>query len=142
MIQTMLGINIVYNKIRTFFLMIYFGCFLTYFQKFPLISDKKELRFRQSFNKLYSPKIELDLNMSFLIACTVLMFAPESIHQMARFPFKKQNKTKQTNKQKVRLFKGGGTSPQTPPVRASKSFLNVKARSTPLYANKEAYIRT
>ena len=103
----MLGINIVYNKIRTFFLMIYFGCFLTYFQKFPVISDKKEWRFGQSFNKLYSPKIQLDLNISFLIACTVLIFALESIHQMARFPFKKQNKTKQTNKQKSGFSREG-----------------------------------
>ena len=33
MIQTMLGINIVYNKIRTFFLMIYFKMFSDLFSK-------------------------------------------------------------------------------------------------------------
>ena len=65
MIQTMLGIIIVYNKIRTFFLMICFECFLTYFQKIPVNSDKKELRFGQNFNKLYSPKIQLDLTYIF-----------------------------------------------------------------------------
>ena len=49
----------------------------------------------------------------------------------------KQNKT---NKQKSGFSTGGGHIPlETPPVRVSKSFLNVKARSTPLYAYKEAY---
>ena len=50
MIQTMLGINLVYNQIRTFFLIIYFEYFLTYFQKFSVNSDKKELTFEQNFN--------------------------------------------------------------------------------------------
>ena len=74
---------------------------MTYFQKFPVNSNKKELRFDKSFNKLHSPKIQLDLTyIFFLIACSCV-FASESIHQNARFPFKtktnlktKQNKTK------------------------------------------------
>ena len=63
----------------------------------------------------------------YFFSSPVLMFAPESIHQMAQFPFKtKQNKTKQN---KIRLLKGEAHPPQTPPVRSSKSFLNVKADS-------------
>ena len=45
--------------------MIYFKCFLTYFHKFPVNLDKKELRFGQNFKKLYSPKIQLDLTYIF-----------------------------------------------------------------------------
>ena len=45
--------------------MIYFRCFLTYFQTFPVNSDKKELKFWRNFKKLYSPKIQLDLTCIF-----------------------------------------------------------------------------
>ena len=51
MIQTMLSINIVYNKIRNFFLMIYLNVFWLSFKKFPVNSGKKELRFGQNFKK-------------------------------------------------------------------------------------------
>ena len=60
---------------------------------------------------------------------------------MAQFMFKtkqKQNITKQKKKtNKHPASQGGGTSPSDIPL-----FLNVKARFMPLYANKEAYIRT
>ena len=101
---------------------------------------KKELRFGQNFKELYSPKIQLDLSYIFshrLFLC----LHPKVFTKWHDFRLK-QNKTKQKqNKTKKSGFSGGGGahSPETPPVCVSKSFLNVKARSMPLYANKEAY---
>ena len=99
--------------------MIYFKCFLIYFQTFPVNLDKKELRFGQNFKKLYSPKIQLDLTYIFF-SSPVLIFAPESIHQMAWFPFKNKTKQKQNKKQKTKQKNpasqgGGGTFPLDTP---------------------------
>ena len=104
--------------------MIYYECFLTYFHKFPVTSDKKELSFGQNFNKLYSHSLFLYLH-------------PKVFTKWHDFRLKQNQK-----KKKIRLLKGEAHPPQTPPVRSSKSFLNVKARFMPPYTNKEAYIRT
>ena len=113
--------------------MIYFDCFLTYIQTIPVNSDKKELRFGQNFNKLYSPIIQLDL--TYVCSHRLFLLHPKVFTKWHDFRLKKKRK-------KIQLLKGAHP-PQTPPVRASKAFLNVKARSTPLYANdKEDCIRT
>ena len=95
--------------------MIYFGCFLTYFQKFPVISDKKELRFGQSFNKLYSPKIQLDLNISFFSSPVLFLYLHPKVFTKWR-DFCLKNKTKQ-NKQtnKNPAFQGRGHIPSDTP---------------------------
>ena len=114
MIQTMLGINIVYNKICTFFLMIYFECFLTYFQKFQVNSDKKELRFGQNFNKLYSPKIRLDL--TYICSHRLFLYLHPKVFTKWHDFRLKQNKTKQNiTKKKKMASQGGGTSPSDTP---------------------------
>ena len=119
----MLGINIVYKNSH-FFLMIYFKCFLTYFQTFPINSDKKELRFGQNFKKLYSPKIQLDLTYIFSHRL-FLYLHPKVFTKWHDFSLKtKQNKNKIKNKKKKQNktksgFSRGGHIPLRHPLCAS-----------------------
>ena len=94
--------------------MIYFKYFLTYFQTFPVNSDKKELRFGQNFKKLYSPKIQLVLTYIFSHRL-FLYLHPKVFTKWHDFSLK----TKQNKQTKIRLFKGGGHIPLRHPLCAS-----------------------
>ena len=106
--------------------MIYFKCFLTYFQTFPVNSDKKELRFGQNFKKLYSPKIQLDLTYIFSHRL-FLYLHPKVFTKWHDFRLKtKQNKNKiknkkqnQKKKKKNPAYQGGGRIPLRHPLCAS-----------------------
>ena len=95
--------------------MIYFECFLTYFQKFPVNSDKKELRFGQNFNKLYCPKIQLDL--TYIFSHRLFLYLHPKLFTKWHDYRLKQNITKK--KKKIRLLKGEAHPPQTPPLYAN-----------------------
>ena len=94
--------------------MIYFECFLTYFLKFPVISDKKELRFGQNFNKLYSPKIQLDL--TYIFSHRLFLYLHPKVFTKWHDFHLKQSKTKQTNKNLA--SQGRGAHPLRHPLCA------------------------
>ena len=95
--------------------MIYFECFLTYFQKFLVNSDKKELRFGQNFNKLYSPKIQLHLTYIFSHRL-FLYLHPKVFTKWHDFRLK-QNITKQNKKRKETKKKSGFSRGRHIPLR-------------------------
>ena len=103
-----MGINIVYNKICAFlfFWLFILNVFWLIFKNFQSKSID-ELRVGQNLNKLYSPKIHLDLTNIFRIACSI--FASESIHQIARFQFQKKKR-----KRKKSSLSRGHIPPDTP----------------------------
>ena len=116
MIQTMLGINIVYNKIRTFFWWFILNVFWLIFKHFRKIWTKKSWDLGKILRSYIFSQNTVRSNIYFF-SSPVLIFAPESIHQMAWFPFKNKTKQKQNKKQKtkqkktkkkIRLLKGGG----------------------------------
>ena len=90
--------------------MIYFECFLTYFRKFPVNSDKKELRFGQNFNKLYCPKIQLDL--TYIFSHRLFLYSHPKLFTKWHDYRLKQNITK---KKKNLASQGAGTSPSDTP---------------------------